>query len=290
MEATWMKVGFIGLGHLGKTMAKRLIDQGVELTVWNRTKEKASGIGVPVADSPAKLASQSDVVFINLFDSNAVRSVLLGEDGVLQADVKGKIVIDTTTNHFMDVAQFHEALTTKEAIYLESPVLGSVIPASQGNLTVLVSGDEGAFASVKLLLEKIASNIFYLGPGPSVATRMKLINNLLLGTFMTSISEAVIFAESSGIGKEKALDILAAGAGSSMVLNAKRKKLLDEDFSTHFSAALIYKDLHYLEDLARTLKRPLFTGSTAKELFALTFKDEKEKLDFSVVYDVLRQL
>lgn len=75
-----------------------------------------------------------------------------------------------------------------------------------------------------------------------------------------------------------------------MVLNAKRKKLLEEDFSTHFSAALIYKDLHYLEDLARTLSRPLFTGSSAKELFGLNFKDEKEKKDFSVIYDVLKQL
>jgi len=101
-----MKAGFIGLGHMGKAMAKRLISQGVDLIVWNRTPEKAKDLGVEIADSPTTLASKVSVVIINLFDSNAVRSVLEGDNGLLKSDVRGRLLIDTTTNHFNDVAIF----------------------------------------------------------------------------------------------------------------------------------------------------------------------------------------
>jgi 3-hydroxyisobutyrate dehydrogenase len=284
-----MKTGFIGLGTLGKTIAKRLISENVELVVWNRTREKASDLEVAVAQSPKALMGEVDTVFLNLFDSDAVKSVVFGQGGLMESELSGKTIIDTTTNHFAEVHAFHEAFGGKGAYYLEAPVLGSVVPASEGNLTVLVSGDKAAFERQKPLLELIGKNIFYLGE-PSASTKMKLINNLLLGAFMAAIAEATVFGEAVGVDKERVLDIFAAGAGNSGVLNAKRKKLLAEDFSAHFSSALIYKDLHYLEDLARVMRRPLFTGSTAKELFAMTFKDDKEKLDFSALYDVLKRL
>ncbi len=284
-----MKVGYIGLGHLGSAMAGRLISQEVDLIVWNRTTDKASGLGAEIAASPSEVISASEIVFLNLFDSAAVREVLTGQNGILQGDCRGKIVIDTTTNHFEAVAGFHELLTGNGGYYLESPVLGSVVPASQGALTVLVSGDSSAFDKARPLLEKVGKSIFYLGK-PSLATRMKLVNNLVLGSFMATLAEALAFGEDAGIEKAQVLDILASGAGNSLLLNAKKEKLLRDDFSTHFSSALIYKDLHYLQDLARTLKRPLFTGSVAKELFALTLNEEMEHLDFSVLYRVIKKM
>jgi len=284
-----MKAGFIGLGHLGKAIAKRLISEGVELVVWNRTSAKASDLGVKIADSPAAVLPETDVIFLNLFDSAAVESVLTGKEGLLRGGCKGKIVIDTTTNHFETVALFHETLKEHGASYLESPVLGSVIPASQGALTVLVSGGKSAFENALPYIQKIGKQIFYLEE-PALATKMKLINNLVLGSFMAAIAEAVAFGERAGIDKPKVLDILAAGAGNSAVLNAKKDKLLREDFSSHFSSALIYKDLHYLQDLARTMKRPLFTGSITKELFGLTFTKGLDALDFSGIYRILKEL
>jgi 3-hydroxyisobutyrate dehydrogenase len=283
-----MKTGFIGLGHLGKTMAKRLISEGVELIVWNRTKEKTADLGAEVAESPAGVAAKADVVFLNLFDSGAVRAVLTGRGGLLEADCRGKIVIDTTTNHFRDVASFHEMLRERDAYYLESPVVGSVVPASQGNLTVLVSGDAAAYEKATPLIEKIGKHIFYLEK-PSLAVKMKLINNLVLGAFMAAVAESVAFGEKAGLEKAKVIEILSAGAGNSAVLNAKKEKLLGEDFSTHFSSSLIYKDLHYLQDLAWSLKMPLFTGSMAKELFGMTFAKGIEGLDFSAVYKIMKE-
>lgn len=284
-----MKTGFIGLGHLGKTMAKRLIGEGIELVVWNRTPEKAADLKAEVAASPADLAAKADVIFMNLFDSEAVWSVISGTGGLLEADCSGRIIIDTSTNHFEDVLHFHEMLRETGASYLEAPVLGSVVPAQQGNLTVLVSGEKRPYEKVLPLLEKIGKTIFYLDK-PSLATRMKLINNLVLGSFMATLAEAIALAEAAGIDKAGAIEMLLAGAGNSMVLTAKKEKILKEDFSTQFSSALIYKDLDYLQDLAFTLKRPLFTGSVVKELFGMTFSRDIEDQDFSAVYEVMKGL
>jgi 3-hydroxyisobutyrate dehydrogenase len=284
-----MKAGFIGLGTLGKTMAQRLLSQGVELIVWNRSKEKAFGLGVSVAESPADLIGRVDTVFLNLFDSHAVKEVLFGENWLSHGEVSGKTIIDTTTNHFVDVLEFHKAIRGRGGHYLEAPVLGSVIPAAEGNLTVLVSGDRIGFEKAKPFIEIIGKNIYFLEE-PTIATKMKLINNLLLGTFMAAIAEAAVFGEAVGVNIEQVLDIFSSGAGNSAVLNAKKKKLISKDFSAHFSSALIYKDLHYLQDLARTLRRPLLTGSAVKEMFALTFPEHKEDLDFSALYQVLKKM
>ncbi|MCD1295872.1 NAD(P)-dependent oxidoreductase [Methanocella sp. CWC-04] len=282
-----MKVGFIGLGYLGKTIAKRLISEGIELRVWNRTKEKAADLGVPVAESPEALMSEVDIVFLNLFDSDAVSSVIAGENGLLSGDCSGKIIVDTSTNHFDRVAGFYEEARKHDAHYLESPVLGSVVPASQGALTVLVSGDKSAYEKAKPIIEKFGKTIFYLEE-PSMATKMKLINNLVLGSIMATCAEAVVFGENAGIEKSKVIDILLAGAGNCAILNGKKEKLNKEDFSTHFSSSLIYKDLHYLQDLAKSMKRPLFTGSMIKELYGMTYSKDLDRLDFSAVYKVMK--
>jgi 3-hydroxyisobutyrate dehydrogenase len=167
-------------------------------------------------------------------------------------------------------------------------VLGSVVPASAGRLTLLVSGEMAAFGVARPVLSTMGSTLHYLGE-PALATKMKLINNLVLGSFMATCAEAVALGEATGVERGKVIDILLSGAGNSMVLSAKKEKLADLEFSTHFSSALIYKDLHYLQDLCRTMRRPLFTGSTAKELFAMTRSKGFDDLDFSAVYRVFKE-
>ena len=175
-------------------MAGRLASQGVDLILWNRTREKADilgrELGLPVAESLVDLAEKNEVIFLNLFDSAAVRSVLQGEGGLLAGGLQGKLVIDTTTNHFTDAAEFHDLISSRGGSYLEAPVLGSVVPASQGKLTVLASGEKEAYDRALPYLEKLAGNIFYLEK-PGLATKMKLVNNLILGSFMAAIAEAV---------------------------------------------------------------------------------------------------
>lgn|SRR5208337_1292981 len=284
-----MKVGFAGLGHLGSAIAQHLIAEHMELTVWNRTTEKAAGLGVPVANSPRELMDGSDIIIMNLFDSDAVDVVMNGPDGLLSGDCRETIIIDTTTNHFERVLAFHEQARGHGARYLECPVLGSIVPASAGKLTVVVSGEKTSFDEAKPVLSKIGSTLYYLGE-PALATKMKLINNLVLGSFMATCAEAVALGEAAGVERARVIDILLSGAGNSMILSAKKEKLVNEEFSTHFSSALIYKDLHYLQDLCRTMRRPLFIGSTVKELFAMTRSREIDDLDFSAVYRIFKEI
>jgi 3-hydroxyisobutyrate dehydrogenase len=283
-----MHLGFIGLGHLGRAIAGRLLDCGHTLTVWNKSMDKARGLKATLAVSPGDVALQADIICLCLFDSVAVNSVLTQKDGLLSADLQGKVLVDHTTNHFRDVSTFHELCAKAGADYLEAPVLGSVVPATQGALTVLVSGREEGYSKAESVLAQIGKHLFYMGE-PGLATKMKLTNNLALGNFMATLAEALAFAEKVGIAREQVLDILNVGGGRSLVLDAKKTKLLNEDFSTHFSNALIYKDLHCLQDLANEEKHPLFTGAVTKELYARTFAAGIDSLDFSSIYRLFKQ-
>ncbi len=284
-----MAIGFIGLGNLGSAMARRLMSEGEQLLVWNRTSKKAEDLGAEVAETPADLINQVQVVFLNLFDSDAVEDVMFGEAGLFEGHCEGKLIIDTTTNDSLRVGSFHDMAAEQGVKYLEVPVAGSVVPASQGNLMVLASGEEDAFEQARPYLKKIGKTIHYL-PTPGQATRMKLVNNLLLGTFMVGIAEAVALGERAGLDRSQLIDILAGGAGKSLVMDAKKQKLLDRDFSAHFAAKAIYKDLHYLQDLVRELQRPLFSGSIAKEIFGMAAARGWEDEDFSVVYRVFSEI
>lgn len=283
-----MHLGFIGLGHLGKAIAKRLLECGHTLSVWNRTPSKADGMEVNVVSTPISVADEADIIFLCLFDSHAVHSVLTQENGLLSGEISGKVIVDVTTNHFKEVSVFHKLCEEKGCIYLEAPVLGSVVPASQGSLTILISGDKTGYDKAKGVLGNIGNHLFYLAR-PSLASKMKLINNLALGSFMATIAEALSFGEKIGIEKKEVLEILSVGGGKSLVLDAKKNKLMEEDFSTHFSNALIYKDLQCLQDLAYELKKPLFTGATIKELYARTFEEDIDQEDFSAIYKLFKK-
>jgi len=287
-----MKAGFIGLGNLGRAVAGRLAEQGVALTAYNRTRARAEAFAgempagrVKVASTPLEAIESADVTFICLFDSDAVAEVLMGPGG-LAASSRCGTIIDITTNHFDTVHEFHGLVADHGGQYLESPVLGSVVPASKGMLTVLASGPEKAYKAALPYLELIGANLFHL-PEPGTATKMKLINNLVLGSLMATLAEAVSIAEDAGLTREQACDILGAGGGKSLVLDAKRKKLIDRDFSAHFSSSLIYKDLQIMSELAYEMRRPLYTGAMAKELFAEAVRQGMGDEDFSGVYRVL---
>ena len=153
----------------------------------------------------------------------------------------------------------------------------------------MVSGDKKVFEKSLTLVEKIASNVFFLEK-PGLATKMKLINNMVLGAFMAALSEAIVLGENTGIDKEQVIEILSAGAGNSVLLNAKKEKLLNEDFSPHFSAAMLNKDLNYFTELIQSLNKPSFLGAITKQLYATALKEDFKNKDFSVMYEVMKRL
>ena len=282
-----MAIGFIGLGNLGRAITTRLASLGEELVIFNRDKKKIEDLPYTKANTPKELISKCEVIFLCLFDSDAVSNILKGENGLLCEELKGKTIIDLTTNHYERVLEFHSLVESCGANYLENPVFGSVAPALKGELTVVSSGKIEVFENVKPTLEKIASNIFHL-PTPSSATKMKLINNLCLGSFMATLAECTALAENCEIDKSKALEILGVGGGQSLVLKAKTQKLIDEDFSPHFSNNAINKDLHLLQDLAYNLKMPLYSAAMPKELFSKMKNLGKGEEDFSSIYQLFK--
>lgn len=282
-----MAIGFIGLGNLGRAITSRLASLGEELVIYNRNKEKIKDLPYEKVETPREILDKCDVVFLCLFDSDAVNYILSGENGLLCEELVGKTIIDLTTNHYHDVLEFHNAVNALGGNYLENPVFGSVAPALQGALTVVSSGKKEVFESVKPILEKIAKEIFFLET-PSSATKMKLINNLCLGSFMATLAECTAMAESCDIPKAKALEILGVGGGQSLVLKAKTQKLIDEDFSAHFSNNAINKDLHLLQDLAYKLQKPLYSATIPKELFSKMKMMGKGEEDFSSIYQLFK--
>ena len=283
-----MAIGFIGLGNLGTAITTRLSQLGETLVVYNRNIEKIKDLGYEIVSSPKEILQKCDVVFLCLFDSEAVKQILSGENGLLCEELKGKTIIDLTTNHYEEVLEFHKLVNDFGANYLENPVFGSVAPALKGELTVVSSGKTEVFEAVKPILEKIAKEIFHLET-PASATKMKLINNLCLGSFMATLAECTALAESCEIPKAKALEILGVGGGQSLVLKAKTQKLIDEDFSAHFSNNAINKDLHLLQDLAYYLKLPLYSACVPKELFSKMKMMGKGEEDFSSIYQLFKK-
>ena len=284
-----MKIGFIGLGNLGRAICSRLSSLGDELIVYNRNKDKIKDLPYKIVNTPKDILKECDVIFLCLFDSPAVENILSGENGILCDELKGKTIIDLTTNHYEDVLKFHKMVNDIGGNYLENPVFGSVAPALNGALTVVSSGKSEVFENMKPVLEKIAVEIFHLEV-PSSATKMKLINNLCLGSFMATLAECTALAENCEIPKAKALEILGVGGGQSLVLKAKTQKLINEDFSAHFSNNAINKDLHLLQDLAYNLKLPLYSAAIPKELFSKMKMMGKGEEDFSSIYQLFKNV
>jgi 3-hydroxyisobutyrate dehydrogenase len=162
-EVSGMRIGFIGLGSLGRAIAERLMSQGIELVVWNRTREKAQSLGVPIAESPAELIEEVQRVIVIVFDSQASEEVIFGQRGLIRGSIKGKTVIDLTTNHFHYARLAYNRLKEEGAYYLDAPVLGSVIPARRGELTAVVGGDREVFEDNEELLRKFCRAVYYLG-------------------------------------------------------------------------------------------------------------------------------
>jgi len=280
-------IGYVGLGNLGRAMAGRLEAVGETLTVWNRTPGRCDGLKAAVAETPAELMNRSQTVIVCLFDSAAVEQVFTAPDGLLAGECRGKLIIDTTTNDFRRVGAFHALCGKAGARYLESPVLGSVVPASQGKLTVVISGERSDYEEARPLFEKLGENLFYLG-APGRATRMKLVNNLVLGAFMATLAEALAAAEAAGLTKSEALDILAAGAGNSLVLNAKRLKLAEEDYAPHFSINAVHKDLGLMAALAETTGSRAAMATAAERLFGEASSRGLGDRDLAAIYAVLK--
>ena len=239
------RVGFIGLGIMGKPMAQNLMGAGFDLTVHNRTHRKAEELdeaGATVAASPREVAENSDVVITMLPDSPQVREVVAGEGGVLEGIREGSLLIDMSTISPVVTEELAEAAKENGASMLDAPVSGGDVGAIEGTLSIMVGGEEGDFERAKPLFEAMGKTVTHVGPvGAGQVT--KAANQVVVALTIEAISEALVLGSAGGVSPEKILDVLSGGLAGNKVMEVKREKFLSHNFDPGFRSELHHKDL-----------------------------------------------
>jgi 3-hydroxyisobutyrate dehydrogenase-like beta-hydroxyacid dehydrogenase len=285
-----MNVGFIGLGHMGLPMARRLAAKDFPFVAWNRTASRAASLasgGVRLADSPQELASESDVVITMLSDASATHEILCGAHGVLSACREGSIVVDMSTIGPQAARDIGTEAAHQNVEFLDAPVSGSVALAEQGALTAMVGGSPGAFDRVRPVLAALSRTQLYLGPTGAGAA-MKLAVNIVIAATNQSIAEALTLAEASGIDRTAAYETLACSAVSSPFIDYKRESFLRPGTApVSFTTALMRKDLELAIEVAGNVGLPV--TAAAKWFLDVACTAGFSDADFASVAQVLRE-
>ncbi|MDQ4128664.1 MAG: 2-hydroxy-3-oxopropionate reductase [Actinomycetota bacterium] len=238
-------VGFIGLGIMGKPMAKNLIEAGHELVVYNRTQEKAeelAGDGATVAGSPREVAERSDVVITMLPDSPQVEEVLTGEAGVLEGIEEGTLIVDMSTISPVVTEELAAKVKEKGASMLDAPVSGGDVGAIEGTLSIMVGGAEEDFERARPLFEAMGKTVTHVG-GSGAGQVTKAANQIVVALVIEAVSEALVLGSRGGVAPEKILDVLSGGLAGNKVMEVKREKMLTHSFDPGFRIELHHKDL-----------------------------------------------
>jgi 2-hydroxy-3-oxopropionate reductase len=240
------KVGFVGLGIMGRPMAKNLMEAGYELTLYNRMREKAEklagGGGATVAGSPAEVARDSDVAITMLPDSPDVREVFLGEDGLLEGVGEGSLLVDMSTISPVVTEELAAAAREKGASMLDAPVSGGDVGAEQGTLSIMVGGAEEDFERARPLFEVMGRTVTHVGP-VGAGQVVKACNQIVVALTIEAVSEALVLGSRGGVAPEKILDVLSSGLAGNKVMEVKREKFLSHRFAPGFRSELHHKDL-----------------------------------------------
>ena len=239
------RVGFIGLGIMGKPMAENLMEAGYELTVFNRSPEKAEELGkggASVASSPAESAEKSDIVITMLPDSPDVRNVVAGEGGVLAGIEEGSLLVDMSTISPVVTEELAAKVKERGASMLDAPVSGGDVGAIEGTLSIMVGGSEEGFERARPLFEVMGATVNHVGPtGAGQVT--KAANQVVVALTIEAVSEALVLGSKGGVAPEKILDVLSGGLAGNKVMEVKREKFLSHTFDPGFRSELHHKDL-----------------------------------------------
>lgn len=285
-------VGFIGLGIMGKAMARNILKAGFKLNVFNRTPEKAAELvdeGAVLADSPAAVAAASEIVFICVPDTPDVEKVLFGPDGIVEGAKPGLAVIDCSTISATATIEFAARLKEHGIDMIDSPVSGGPQGAINGTLSCMIGGDEAVLERCMPAFEAIGRTFVHIGPtGAGQIT--KSCNQMLICATMMGMSEAVALCKKQGIDPEKMRQALIGGAARSFVMENHCKRLVDETLNPGFRAALMLKDMK----LAMTVGRDagVFMPSTtlATQMLTALCETERAGLDSAAVGLVFQEL
>lgn len=263
------RVGFIGLGIMGRGMAHNLLKAGFAVRVWNRTAARMDAVvaaGAAAASSPADVAAHSDIIFICVSDTPDVEAVVLGADGVLAGAQPGSLVIDTSTISPQAEREIAARLAAKGVHLLDAPVSGGSEGAARGTLSVMVGGSAEQVARAMPYLQAVGKTITHVGE-QGAGQMVKLVNQILVVVTMLGISEALVFASAGGLDLERTLAAVGGGAAGSWMLANRGPQVLNGDWRPGFTIDLQQKDLRLVHETAAALGVPLLATDMVAGLY-----------------------
>ncbi len=263
------RVGFIGLGIMGGAMAGNLLKAGFPVTVWNRTAARAEPLaqaGATVAASPRAVAEQSDIIITMVTASEDVRSVVLGDDGIVHGARPGAVVVDMSTISPQVTREIAEALAGQGVHMLDAPVSGGDVGARNATLSIMVGGEADVVERVRPVFEAMGKKITHIGPNGAGQT-CKLVNQILVVGNNMAMAEALVFATRAGVDVAKVVEAVAGGAAGSWQLSNLGPRILKRDFAPGFSVANQQKDLRLALEAADQMSLPLPSTSYIHNMF-----------------------
>ncbi len=263
------RVGFVGLGIMGKPMALNLIKGGFEVIVYNRTASKAEQMvskGAKKANSPREVAEEATVVITIVSDTPDVESVILGKNGVIEGIKPDSVVIDMSTISPEATRRIAARLREKGAHMLDAPVSGGEQGAINGTLSIMVGGDAKIFERCQPVFQAMGKNIIHVGSN-GMGQTVKQVNQILCAGTLNAVVEALVFAQKSGVNLEKAIDAVKGGSASSWQLTNLAPLIIKRDFQPGFTIDLMQKDLNLVMETADEIKVPLPVTSLIHQMY-----------------------
>ncbi len=286
------RIGFIGLGIMGKPMTRNLIQAGYRLTVHDLNRavvEELAREGAVAASSPKEVTEKNDVTITMLPDSPDVEQVVLGPAGVLAGIKKGMLYIDMSTIAPSTSRKIYDLMSSKGVESLDAPVSGGEVGAKEATLSIMVGGQEEAFRRALPIFQVMGKNIVFLG-GPGAGQVTKACNQIVVGVTIQAVSEALTLARKAGVDPAKVREALLGGFAQSRILELHGKRILDRSFQPGFKIRLHRKDLNIALQTGRELSVPLFTTSQVAELMDSLMASGKGELDHSALAMLAEQL
>jgi len=286
------RVGFVGLGIMGKPMAMNLLKAGCPLTVFNRSPGPQNELvmaGATSAGSPKDVADQSDIVITMLPDSPDVERVVLGKDGVLEGLHSRGLVIDMSTVLPSLARNIQDKARQKGCMALDAPVSGGQVGARNATLSIMVGGTVSAFERAKPILEIMGKNIVHVGEaGAGQVT--KAANQIVVAVTIAAVSEALVLAAKAGVDPSRVREALLGGFAQSPILDLHGNRMLQRNFQPGFRTALHRKDMAIVLNTARELELALPVSATVAELMNALIASGGGELDHSALVTVLEKL
>ena len=286
------RVGFIGLGIMGKPMARHLLEAGHVLTVHNRSRaavEELVAQGAAEANSPAEVARASEVVFTCLPNSPDVELVALGPQGIVQGLQPGAIYVDMSTISPVVTKRVAAAIAARGATMLDAPVSGGQIGAENATLSIMVGGEEAAFQKVLPLLQAMGRNIVYIGAS-GAGQVAKAANQIVVGLTHEAIAEALVLAAKAGVDPARVVQAISGGAARCWALENRAPRVIKRDFEPGFYAAYHLKDLGIALDAAADVGAVLPVTAVVRELYRSLVSNGEGRLDHSAIIRVIERL